>query len=491
VHLYGKTPRHGRELGHLVVSSRAAGAGKAGPGRLQGAPKTNAQDRCYRPCRADAQVVESADEPSVFSWCTRCCRSERTALSTLHWKGKGSPAKVSHPPLETVEAHGDAPANRLIQGDRLAALASVAPASVDLVYIDPPFDTGAHFTARNGEAAYRDVFPRDGWLQFFYETALALQPLLSPRGSLYVHLDANAVHPAKLILDEVFGARSFQREIVWRIGWISGFKSRARNWIRNHDTLLFYTVDPARFTFHKQYLPYPEGYVRRGGKRPTGAGIPLDDVWNATAADRLDSIQIKSLSKEKLGYPTQKNEALLERVIRASSNEGDLVLDCFCGSGTTAAVAARLQRRFIAADQGALAIHVARKRLAWSAVPFALERAIADGRRAEEEGRRAGEDGGRAAEAGRRAPAVHVAVEGRRARLLLGRGALPDYWSVDWDHDGAEHRPRWQSPAGPGQPLARAAESPPYGRRGRYTIAVKFVDASGRESVRRLIVEIA
>jgi len=172
----------------------------------------------------------------------------------------------------------------------------------------------------------------------------------------------------------VFGQDSFQREIVWRIGWISGYKSAAKNWIRNHDLILFYTKDNAQFTFNKQYVPYPLNYHRRGQEGPPeeggGKGYPIEDVWNANpfefalrGEESLDSIQIKSFSTEKTGFPTQKNESLLKRIVKASSNEGDLVLDCFVGSGTTAAVAEKLNRRWIACDLSRFAIHTTRKRL--------------------------------------------------------------------------------------------------------------------------------
>src|SRR5690606_24555517 len=107
---------------------------------------------------------------------------------------------------------------------------------------------------------------------------------------------------------------------------------------------------------NKSYIPYPEGYRRRDGKQPTGAGVPLEDTWNCSEADSLNSIQIVSFSREKTGYPTQKSEALLDRIIRASSNPGDLVLDAFCGSGTTCAVAEKTGRRWIGIDAGKLAI---------------------------------------------------------------------------------------------------------------------------------------
>ncbi|MBK9061400.1 MAG: site-specific DNA-methyltransferase [Flavobacteriales bacterium] len=132
---------------------------------------------------------------------------------------------------------------------------------------------------------------------------------------------------------------------MWRIGWLSGYKTKAQNWIRNHDVIYYYVKDPKSFTFNKAYVPYPDGYVRRDGAEPTGKGTPIEDVWNANESEfalkggeSLDSIQIKSFSNEKTGYPTQKNESLLRRIIEASSKPNDLVLDFFCGSGTTLAV---------------------------------------------------------------------------------------------------------------------------------------------------------
>lgn len=141
--------------------------------------------------------------------------------------------------------------------------------------------------------------------------------------------------------------------MIWRIGWVSGFKTRARKFIRNHDTI-YQHGRSAKPLFNKRYLPYPEGYVRRDGKPPTGKGIPLEDTWNCSAADRLDSIQIMSFSREKVGQGdlTQKNENLLERILLASTGPGDWVLDPFLGSGTTAATAHKLGRRWVGIEQG-------------------------------------------------------------------------------------------------------------------------------------------
>jgi adenine-specific DNA-methyltransferase len=164
-------------------------------------------------------------------------------------------------------------------------------------------------------------------------------------------------------MDEVFGYKNFQREIIWRIGWVSGYKTATKNWIRNHDTILFYTKSKDDYTFNKLHIPYPPNYVRRGGDKPTGEGIPIEDVWGLFHEEGLTSIQIMSFSREKVGFPTQKPEALLDRIIRASSNEGDLVADFFCGSGTTLAVAEKLNRRWIGCDISKFAIHVTRKRL--------------------------------------------------------------------------------------------------------------------------------
>jgi adenine-specific DNA-methyltransferase len=281
--------------------------------------------------------------------------------------------------------------NRLIWGDKKYVLPSLLPefaGKVNLIYIDPPFDTGADFSFQveiDGEnftkepsviemKAYRDTWGRglDSYLQWFYETVVLLRELLHETGSIYVHLDHNIGHYAKAVLDEVFGIENFQREIVWRIGWISGYKSAAKNWIRNHDVILFYVKSKDSFTFNKEYIPYPPDYRRRGEEGPPveGKGYPIEDVWNANpfefaleGSESLDSIQIKSFSMEKTGFPTQKNEALLKRIIKASSNPGDLVLDCFVGSGTTAAVAEKLGRRWIACDLSRFAIHTTRKRL--------------------------------------------------------------------------------------------------------------------------------
>lgn len=296
--------------------------------------------------------------------------------------------------LQHIETVGRAAAdNRLYQADNLACLAHLSQTQLrpDLVYIDPPFGLQQDFrqgkgpTARPtgrkraaasasvpGTVAYSDCWPGglDGYLAMLRPRLTAIHTALAPEGSFYIHLDSTVVHYVKVELDRIFGAACFQREIIWRIGWISGYKSKAQNWIRNHDTILFYTKNPRRFFFAKQWVPHPAGYRRRADNGKATAGIPVDDVWNGspgeaelTGAESLDSIQIKSFSREKTGYPTQKNLALLKRIVAASCPPHGLVADFFCGSGTTLVAAAQLDRRFIGCDLGALAIQTTRERL--------------------------------------------------------------------------------------------------------------------------------
>jgi len=281
--------------------------------------------------------------------------------------------------------------NKLIWGDNKYIMASLLPefaGRINLIYMDPPFASDRKYNFRykmslDGsewekketiieELVYRDTWGKglDSYVQMMYDRLVLMWELLSDNGSIYVHLDAHVGHYVKLIMDEIFGKACFQREIIWRIGWISGYKAGVKNWIRNHDTILYYVKNPNDFIFNKEYVPYPGGYTRRGGVKTTGKGYPIEDVWNANrfefelkGEDSLDSIQIKSFSTEKTGFATQKNESLARRIIKVSSKEGDLVADFFCGSGTVGAVAEKLGRRWIMSDLSKFAIHTTRKRL--------------------------------------------------------------------------------------------------------------------------------
>jgi adenine-specific DNA-methyltransferase len=331
--------------------------------------------------------------------------------------------------------------NRLIWGDKKYVLPSLLPefaGKVDLIYIDPPFDTGADFsysaTVAQGEdddedtvsfvkepsileqKAYRDIWGRglNSYMQWFQETAVLLRDLLSENGSIYVHLDWHVGHYAKVILDEILGDVNFQNTIVWKRG---PGKSHPKSFGHNADFILFYTKSD-QYTFNKQFQELSQDYLNsfkedKKGKyvtSPLHSGKPAKHVpvwkgvrpphgrgwaykvetleqfdregrieWSSVGIPRLkrylDEIEgsviqelwadikpVLGKSKEFL-YPTQKPEALLERVIKASSNESNLVLDCFGGSGTTSAVAEKLNRRWITCDLGRFAIHTTRKRL--------------------------------------------------------------------------------------------------------------------------------
>ena len=298
----------------------------------------------------------------------------------------------------------------LYYGDNLDVLRRhVANESVDLIYLDPPFNSdrtynliykGSQAQERafvdtwtwddNAENAFRELthdiphgvhVPRPlremmlalkvflgehrdmlAYLSMMAIRLVEMRRVLRKTGSIYVHCDPTASHYLKLILDTIFGPENFRREIIWRSGWVSGFKTKTSNWIRNHDTLLYYLRDRREaFTFNKDlaYKPHEDGYKRRGGGG-NPKGIAIDDVWDEVA---LYSPWIKSFSTEKLGYMTQKPLALLERIISVSSNKGDLVLDSFCGCGTTVEAAEMLGRKWIAIDMAIRAIEIVKDRL--------------------------------------------------------------------------------------------------------------------------------
>ena len=302
----------------------------------------------------------------------------------LQWVGKKPLESVQFYPAQETEVYGDKSAkdfNKLFWGDNLQVLSHLLKeyrGKVDLIYIDPPFDSKADYVKKvkiRGEQVegvgqglfeekqYTDIWERDEYLQFMYERLLLMRELLSETGSIYVHMDEKRSHYLKIILDEVFGTENFQREIIWRIGWISGYKSVAKNWIRNHDVILYYSKNKKHLTFNKEYIPYPKGYKRRDGATPEGEGYPIEDTWNSNELDSMDSIQIMSFSGEKRNYPTQKNENLLERIIKASSKKGDVVADFFIGSGTTCGVAQQLGRKWIGCDINLGAIQTTTKYL--------------------------------------------------------------------------------------------------------------------------------
>lgn len=205
---------------------------------------------------------------------------------------------------------------------------------------------------------------------------IELRRVLKSTGSIYLHCDPTASHYLKIVMDVIFGKENFKRELIWSLETVSGFKSQANNYIRGHDVILFYTKSDDYY-FKKEFLPHKEEYITRfkkideqgrryrddrsGGRRQyldETEGRMISDVWND-----IMSFQQASTSKEVLGYPTQKPEALLERIIKASSKEGDWVLDPFCGCGTTVAVAERLNRNWVGIDITMLAINLIRHRL--------------------------------------------------------------------------------------------------------------------------------
>lgn len=287
--------------------------------------------------------------------------------------------------------------NRLILGDKQHVLPALLPEfaeKINLIYIDPPFMTGRDF--KSGEQlAYSDRWNNnlDLYLQWLYETVVLLYQLLAPTGSLYLHLDWRVTHYAKVLLDEVFGfsvstaGPGFKNEIIWH--YQSGGRTH-RRYARKHDTILFYTKS-SRYCFHPERISERRGIAKRNHMRKevdsngrvnwtissNGRTYSYSEDSLMTPSDVWSDIShLHQKDPERNGYATQKPTALIERILLASSEEHDLILDCFCGSGVTPLTAQQLGRRWIACDQSELAITATRTRLesASRSAPYILQR---------------------------------------------------------------------------------------------------------------------
>jgi site-specific DNA-methyltransferase (adenine-specific) len=274
---------------------------------------------------------------------------------------------------------GTNPENELIWGDNLAIMSALLPeyeGRFDLIYADPPFFTNRHFPARVGRGedsrrpkewrlaeGYPDHWPDiHAYLDMLYPRLHMMHRLLAPAGTLYLHLDWHADHYARLLLDEIFGPERLLNEIVWVYHGPSPIRTAFN---RKHDIILAYTKSE-RYTFNVEAVrtSYNPNTVKTFGSSPkAGFGKVPDLERGKVPEDWWYFPVVARLHNERTGYPTQKPEALLERIILASSNPGDMVGDFFCGSGTTPLVADRLGRNFIANDGTWRAIHTTRTRL--------------------------------------------------------------------------------------------------------------------------------
>lgn len=311
--------------------------------------------------------------------------------------------------------------NKLIWGDNkyvMSALVEQFAGKIDLIYIDPPFATGANFTttveigdnevehtkeaSAMEELAYRDTWGKglDSFLQMMYDRLILMRDLLSDKGSIFVHVDYRTNSHIRLILDEIFGSNLYKSEIIWKRTFNAGSSKAIANKLPNNTDSIFWYAKSEKLKFNKQFRPYNEAAIKRydkideQGRRfkwnpmktyaearlkemikvgeakiiPTSKypvykhyfdedkGTVIDNLWNDISA-------IGTFSPERVDYPTQKPEELLERIVNMVTDKEDLVVDFFCGSGTTAAVAEKLGRRWIAADLGRFALHTTRKRM--------------------------------------------------------------------------------------------------------------------------------
>jgi len=311
----------------------------------------------------------------------------------LRWAGKRPFRSTQFFPAQLRENYGEPIKdwmNQIFWGDNLQVMSHLLKeyrGKIQLIYIDPPFDSKADYKKKISlrgkkitndhtsfeEKQYTDIWSNDEYLQFIYERLILVKELLAPTGGVFLHCDWHKSHYLRLILDEVFGQENFVNEIIW---FYPSGSDPSKCFNRKHDNIFWYARSKSEYfyNFDAVAIPYTEDQARRfkeideNGKRfywnvnPRGervrtymkSGIGEYDVWNIG----IDATSIKNIN-----YPTTKPEKVLERIIKAASNYGDIVFDCFMGSGTTQVVAMKLGRRFIGADINLGAIQTSTKRL--------------------------------------------------------------------------------------------------------------------------------
>jgi DNA modification methylase len=436
--------------------------------------------------------------------------------------------------------------NRLILGDAnlvLPSLRSEFLRRVDLIYVDPPFYTGGDFSVsiavppvdespgqratRIDMPAYDDtwspspedrcrgVTSRDKYLQWFADTAVLLRDLLTDTGLLFVHLDDNVAHEAKVVLDEVFGVGHFRGEIIWQLG--TGAKSRKFFSIQHNIILVYSAGDAWTYDCDAKIArePFAEGslgtHFRRAdedGRRYrirtvngkhykyyADEGRAIGSVWTDISSMTANS----PIIAEGTGYPTQKPEKLLERIVGVCSKPNDIVLDCFCGSGTTPVVAGRLGRRWIACDASRFAVHTTHKRLlrASTVAPFVVH-SLGERREPAE-----------AVSINRGDFSTRTEIAARTVSVELSDFLMPpgdfsqqvrplvrhfsqwvDTWAIDWDYRGRPFHNQWRALRTRRAPRLTLSTSHVYEEPGRYQIGVKVVDIFGSEMTKTISVTV-
>lgn len=319
----------------------------------------------------------------------------------LRWTGKRPYRSTQYYPAQLRESYGEEQngwINKIFWGDNLQVMSHLLKeyrGKIDLIYIDPPFDSKADYkrkievknvgktisdSSSFEEKQYGDIWTNDEYLQFMYERLILMRELLSEKGCIYVHCDWHKVHHLRCLLDEVFGSNNFVNEIVWHYAdYMQG--NATTSLPRKHDTILFYSKTP-KYYYERVKVPLDKPVKRNrviwNGKTKAlevardGQGKIiydeftdrfLDSVWEEDVLNIGQTSVTRKTSSENLNYPTQKPKRILELIIEASSQPGDLVFDCFMGSGTTQSVAMKLGRRFIGADINLGAVQTTTKRL--------------------------------------------------------------------------------------------------------------------------------
>jgi len=343
------------------------------------------QQKIYELLRRGLKLVESGEELPA-EWAREFFPPERREYE-LVYNGKEAKEQILADtmavPFQEVSTFGKNGVdwnNKLIFGDNLQAMKTLlqmkqdgklvnadGTSGVRLIYIDPPFATKKEFRGSQDQKAYQDRIAGAQFLEFLRKRLILLKELLSKDGSIYVHLDYRKGHYVKVLMDEIFGEQNFRNEIIWH--YFMGGKS-VNFFSRKHDIIYFYSKG-GKYNFKvgetKRILPYKpslgshkdlEQIKCESCGEDSGvylSTVKMDDVWDLSG--------VFNMSGEYTGYPTQKPETLIERIVKASSKEGDIVLDAFVGAGTTSAVAEKLKRRWIAIDIGKYAVYMTQKRM--------------------------------------------------------------------------------------------------------------------------------